>query len=158
MSKILNGIHILAFSILVLSAVSDAVFLFIKFVSPSSDLVRFWRPGDSYITIPLRLIILTPILAYSTRLLKHLPFRSLVALVAVWLVCLTWMGWFSADAWFRRYDLDGVDWNDTSSVNRAILPQLAWHMVIYISIVGASIIPVVLHWRDARHNNNGCVA
>jgi hypothetical protein len=155
MAKVLNGIHITVFCILLLSAARDAVFLVVKFLSPSSELVRYWMPGTSYVTIPVSLAILAAILAYSTGLLKPFSLRSLIALSTVWLVCLTWVGWFTIDPWFRRYDLDGVDWNNAASMDRAMLPQLIWHIAIYLFIVGASLVPVVLRLRESRRTNSG---
>jgi hypothetical protein len=153
MTKLLNGIHILVFSILLLSAVSDAVLLFHKMASPSSELVRYWRPGSNYLTIPLRLLLLAPILAYSIRLLKGLSLRTVILLTVSWLICLTWVGWFGSNAWFGIYDLHEVDWRNASVVYQAIRPQLIWHILIYLVIVWASIIPIMLRWWELRRNN-----
>jgi hypothetical protein len=81
----------------------------------------------------------------------------LIVLSTVWLVCLTWVGWFAIDAWFRRYDLDGVDFNSAASINRAMLPQRIWQIVLYFFIVGASLVPVALRFRESRRTNSGLV-
>jgi hypothetical protein len=155
MAKLLSGIHVIVFSLIALHSGRETFYLVIKILAPSSEHVRYWKPGLGAVIVPLGLCVVLTLLGHSTGALKGLSTRALANVTAVWLFCLTWYGWFSLDSPFRLHELIDVDFNDPAAVKRAELSHLIWGLITYLFLVSVSLVPILLQRRASRTEPSG---
>ena len=154
MTKLLNGIHVAVMSVLALYAGRETIGLLLKLLAPPSQNVRYWKPGAATVIMPLSLAVLLIILGYSTRILRRVSLRALGTSSAVWLVCLTWFGWFTLDAPFRLHELVDVNLNDPAAISRSGSSHLIKAFATYLFIVAASLVPIAFRWHES-HSEKG---
>ena len=96
------------------------------------------------------LVALMSIFGFSTGMLKVSGWGLLTFIHGIWLVCLTWLGWFSGDAPFRIHEFVGVNPDDPQAIRVAEWLHTAQAVSIFVSIFVLTSIPSLLHLFDRR--------
>lgn len=146
MVKLLKAAHIGFVMLMLLYCGEQLARVVAKWIDPTGDSVRFWKPGAEMVVIGVALIALIGILAYSTGLVKVRNLLAPIVLHLTWFVCLTWFGWFSSYAPFRLQEFVRVDLADPAAVRRAETTHLLQAVAVYL-VIGIVIgFPVILRW------------
>lgn len=144
MLKLLKAAHIGLVLLMLLHTGNQLAWLAEKVLYPNNENVRYWKPGAEMGVIALAFVALLGILACSTGLLKARTWHIPAIAHGIWLVCLTWLGWFSPYAYFRLQELVGVDLGDPSAVRRAETLHTMQAMAVYLAIIALSALPLLL--------------
>ncbi len=104
MTKPLKALHLIVVLVLIIYLGKGLARYGIKLLNPSSDGVRFWHPGGELMMIGLGFALLLGIACCTLSLVKRCSLPLSVSFHTGWLVCLTWIGWFGADAPFRLHE------------------------------------------------------
>jgi hypothetical protein len=144
MRRLLKAIHIGLILLFALYAGVAVIGYFLKLISPSNALVRYWQPGAEVPVAAIALAVLLGILACSIGIVKNPPLGLVGLLSFAWLVCFTWFAWLSRDSPFRLQEMVGVDLTDATAVRRAEQVHLVQAGAVYIVIVFLSVLPILL--------------
>lgn len=153
MLKLLKVAHIGLVLLMLLYTGTELGRFAVKVVDPNNESVRFWKPGAEIGVLAIAFVALLGILACSTGLLKTQTWRVPAVPLGIWLVCLTWFGWFSVGAPFRLQELVGVDLDDLSAVRRAETLHTMQALAVYLLIIALSALPLLLQLLGRKGGN-----
>ena len=142
--RILTVLHVALLSLFAIYATEEIARYGLKAVHPANDSVKFWNPGAEFSVVAISLPVLLGILACSTGIVKNPSFRSLVLLHGLWLLALTWYGWFSSPRPFIQKELVDVDFSNLVALRRSETLHFIQASAVYFGIVLLSIAPLVM--------------
>jgi hypothetical protein len=155
MTKPLKALHLIVVLVLIIYLGKGLARYGIKLLNPSSDGVRFWHPGGELMMIGLGFALLLGIACCTLSLVKRCSLPLSVSFHTGWLVCLTWIGWFGADAPFRLHELVGVDLADSAAIGRLENQHLGESLAVYAGIALITSLPLLMRLSGQTRPNTG---
>ena len=150
MGKLLKAAHISLVALMLLYTSGQLGRLVVKWLDPTHDSVRFWKPGAEMVVVAIAFVALLGILACSAGVVRYPARRFLAMLQSVWLICFTWFGW-TAGGPFRLQELVGINLADPAAVRIAEVVHLLVSAAVYLGIAIVVGLPIILRW----HRNDG---